>query len=81
MDIKIVGTGCDKCSSLYENTKIAVEELGIQNVEISKVEDLMEIVMMGVISVPALIIDGKNVFAGASLPVKKIKGYIETAMK
>ncbi len=79
MQIKIVGTGCEKCSSLYENTKSAVEEMQLQDVEIIKVEDLMEIVMLGVMSVPALIINDKNVFSGSTLPVKKIKGYIEKA--
>ncbi len=79
MEIKIVGTGCDKCSSLYENTKTAVEEMQLQDVEITKVEDLMEIVMLGVISVPALIINDKNVFSGSTLSVKRIKGYIEKA--
>ena len=43
MNIKVLGEGCEKCSQLYENTKEAVKELGI-DAEIEKIEDLIEIV-------------------------------------
>lgn len=47
MNIKVLGEGCEKCSQLYENTKEAVKELGI-DAEIEKIEDLIEIVKLGV---------------------------------
>ena len=40
MNIKVLGEGCEKCSQLYENTKEAVKELGI-DAEIEKIEDLI----------------------------------------
>ena len=43
MDIKVIGSGCDDCSRLYDNTVAALEELGIA-AEVSKIGDLMEIV-------------------------------------
>ena len=49
MNIKVLGEGCEKCSQLYENTKEAVKELGI-DAEIEKIEDLIEIVKLGVLS-------------------------------
>ncbi len=76
MEIKIVGTGCDKCDTLYANTLTATKELGVE-ADVIKVEDLMQIVMMGIMTVPALVVDGKVVFAGASLSVDDIKKYIK----
>ncbi len=71
MNIKVIGTGCDKCEQLYENTKSAVEELGlIANIE--KVEDLIEMVKLGVMSSPSLIIEGKLVVSGRVVSKEKI---------
>lgn len=63
MNIKVIGMGCDKCDRLYENVQKAVEELGL-DAEIEKVEDLIEIVTLGVMSAPALMIDGTLVLTG-----------------
>jgi small redox-active disulfide protein 2 len=61
--IEILGTGCPKCKKLYELAQKAVEEEGIE-AEITKVEDIQEIVRRGVIMTPGLIIDGKIISAG-----------------
>lgn len=45
MNIKVIGTGCEKCDKLYNNVKEALEETGIQ-AEVEKIEDLMEIVKL-----------------------------------
>ncbi len=71
MNIKVIGTGCDKCDQLYENTKSAIEELGL-NANIEKVEDLMEIVKLGVMSSPSLMVDGKLVVSGRIVSKEKI---------
>lgn len=71
MDIKVIGTGCDKCNKLYENTKAAVEELGL-NANIEKVADLIEMVKLGVMSSPSLMIDGKLVVSGRVVSKEKI---------
>ena len=63
MEIKVVGSGCDKCSSLYDNVVAAVNEKGI-DAEIVKVDDLVEMVKMGIMTVPALVIDNKVVVSG-----------------
>lgn len=76
MNIKVVGTGCDKCDKVYANTLEAVKELGI-DAEVEKVEDLMEIVKLGVMSAPSLMIDGKLVSAGKVLKTKEIKKLIQ----
>lgn len=66
MNIKVIGSGCETCGKLYENVVAAVEELGVE-AEVEKVEDLIEIVKLGVMSAPSLMINGKVVSAGKSL--------------
>ncbi|WP_010421632.1 thioredoxin family protein [Anaerophaga thermohalophila] len=63
MDIKVLGTGCPKCRTLEKLTRDAVEELGI-DANISKVEDIMEIMQYNVAKTPALIVDGRIVVKG-----------------
>ena len=72
MEIKILGSGCKKCISLTENTKSAVEELGL-DANISKVTDFADIAAYGVMSTPALVVDEKVVSFGKVLKPKEIK--------
>lgn len=69
MDIKVIGMGCEKCDKLYANVQEAIRETKAE-VTLEKVEDLIEIVKLGVMSAPALMIDGKVVVAG-KVPKKK----------
>lgn len=71
MDIKVLGSGCEKCAKLYENTCQALESLGIQ-AEVEKVEDLLEIVLFGVMNVPALMVNGKIVLSGRTAGTAEI---------
>lgn len=63
MDIKVLGTGCSKCKTLEKTTREVVEEKGI-DATISKVEDFPEIMKFGVMTTPALVVDGKVVVKG-----------------
>ena len=63
MEIKILGTGCPKCRTLEKLTREVVEQSGIQ-ASITKVEDIMEIMKYGVMSTPALVVDGKVAVKG-----------------
>ena len=71
MDVKIIGSGCDDCSRLYENTVAALAELHI-DAEVTKVGDLIEIVKLGVMSAPSLMVDGKLLVAGKVASQKEI---------
>jgi small redox-active disulfide protein 2 len=71
--IEILGTGCTKCIKLYENAKKAAE--GIE-AEVVKVDDIGKIVEYGVMSTPALAIDGEVKAAGRVLSVEEIKKLI-----
>ena len=72
MQIKVIGTGCYKCDKLYGNTQEALTELGIE-AQLEKVEDLLEIVKLGVMTSPSLMIDGKLVVSGQVVSKDKIK--------
>jgi len=75
MEIKVLGTGCPKCKSLEKVTREAVAEAGIE-ATVLKVEDIVEIMNYGVMSTPALVIDGKVVAKGRVPSVEEIKSLI-----
>jgi small redox-active disulfide protein 2 len=75
MKIEVLGTGCAKCKTLYENTKQALAESG-QQAEVVKIEDIPAIMKYGVMSTPALVIDGQVKFSGKVASVAEIKGML-----
>ena len=75
MKIEVLGTGCAKCKALYENVKKALEESGT-NAEVAKVEDIPSIVKYGVMSTPALVIDGQLKMSGKLASVAEIMGLL-----
>lgn len=71
MEIKVLGTGCAKCKSLEKVTREAVEKTGV-NATVIKVEDIVEIMQFGIMTTPALVIDGKVVVKGKVPSVDEI---------
>lgn len=63
MDIKILGPGCKNCVLLYKMTNQALQELGLE-ASIDKVEDYGQIASYGVMSTPALVVDGVVALSG-----------------
>lgn len=63
MKIKVVGSGCPTCSALHEKVKKIVSENKI-DATIDYVTDIGELVKLGVMSSPALVIDGEVAFSG-----------------
>ena len=51
MEIKVLGTGCTGCRTLYETVTQAIAELGI-SAAIVKEEDITEILSYGVMTLP-----------------------------
>ena len=78
MDIKVIGSGCERCESLYANTREALAQLGM-DVQIQKVEDLLQIVLLGVMSVPALMVDGKILLSGRTASAEEIRRLLKNA--
>ncbi len=75
MKIEVLGTGCAKCKTLYENAKKAVAESGTI-AEIIKVEEIPKIMAYGFMSTPALVIDGQVKFSGKVASVSEIMGML-----
>jgi len=75
MKIEILGTGCAKCKALFENVKKALDESG-KSAEVVKVEDIPSIMKYGVMSTPALVIDGQVKFSGKLVSVGEIMGML-----
>ncbi|PTV98636.1 small redox-active disulfide protein 2 [Halanaerobium saccharolyticum] len=75
MKITIYGPGCKNCVNLADNAKKAVAETGVE-AEIVKVEDMKEIAVAGIMSTPAIGIDGEVKIKGRVATVDEIKELI-----
>lgn len=74
--IQILGMGCAKCNRLEENARTAAKELDVI-CEIEKVDDIEKIMSFGVMSTPALAIDGVVKAAGKILTSDEIKELLK----
>ena len=63
IEIEILSSGCKKCQQLEANAKQAVTHLNL-NAEILHITDPIEIAKRGVMSTPAMTINGKVVSKG-----------------
>lgn len=68
MDIKVLGTGCANCRNTIALIEQVARDTGVP-ITLGKVENLREIMGYGVMSTPAVVIDGKVVHAGG-LPAR-----------
>jgi small redox-active disulfide protein 2 len=78
MEIKILGTGCSKCRTLEKITREAVNEMGI-TAEISKEEDIVNIMNYGVMLTPGLLINGKVVLSGRVPSINELKEILNAS--
>jgi small redox-active disulfide protein 2 len=76
MKIKILGPGCPKCKNLEKITAEVVQENNYE-AEVSKVEDIMQIMNYGIMSTPGLVIDEKVAVSGRVPSKDEIKKLIE----
>lgn len=70
--IQILGTGCAKCQQLAANAETAAKQLGL-SYEIVKISEIPEIMKFGVMSTPALAVDGLLTSQGRLLTSEQIK--------
>ncbi len=75
MKIEVLGMGCANCNRLYQNVLEAVKLSG-KEIEVAKVEDIKKIMSYGVLSTPALVIDGLVKTAGKVPKAEDIKKWI-----
>ncbi|ACV64949.1 redox-active disulfide protein 2 [Desulfofarcimen acetoxidans DSM 771] len=69
--VKVLGSGCAKCNQLEAATKAALEQLGMDTV-IDHVTDFSQIAAYGVLTTPALVVDGKVVSCGKVLKTEEV---------
>ena len=75
MKIEILGTGCAKCNKLEDMFKLAIQETG-KEAEIGHIRDIKKIMEYGVMTTPALVIDGEVKAAGKLPSADEIRKMI-----
>lgn len=78
--VKVLGSGCAKCNQLEAATVQALNELGMDTT-IDHVRDFSEIAAYGVMSTPALVVEGKVVSFGGVLKKDEIIKILQKAIK
>jgi small redox-active disulfide protein 2 len=73
-NIKVLGTGCANCQSTVKLVDEVARSKGVE-IELEKIEDIQQIMGYGVMSTPAVVIDGKVVHAGGVPARSKIEGW------
>ncbi len=73
--IQVLGTGCPKCAQLTANAEEAVKSAGV-DYEVEKITDITKIVEFGVMTTPALVVDGRVTVAGRVASVDEIKKFL-----
>lgn len=73
--IKVLGPGCSKCNALESATHEALVELGMDTM-IDHVTDFTQIAAYGVMTTPALVVDGEVVSYGKVLNKDEAKVLI-----
>ena len=58
MEIKVLGPGCPRCDQTEDNVREALRESGLE-ARVEKVKGAMEIARHGVLTTPAVVIDGE----------------------
>lgn len=66
--VKILGSGCAKCNELEKNVVEALKQLGY-NTEVDHITDFSVIASYGVMTTPAVVVDGKVISYGKVLKV------------
>lgn len=75
--IKVLVGSCSHCAKLKDNVLLAARALDIPDSDIEIITDLARIVRMGVMTTPALIVDGRLVSVGKVLSVEGCIAFME----
>ncbi len=72
MEIKVLGTGCPNCTTLYKTVEKAISELALE-ATLAKEQDILKIMEYKVMGLPALVVNGKVVSVGKVLNLGEVK--------
>ncbi len=76
MKIQIFGPGCSKCRTLAKNAAAAADSLGLA-CELEKITDMKEIMSHGILSTPAIAIDGRVRAVGRVVTEAEIRTLLQ----
>lgn len=79
MEIKVLGTGCAKCKSTVALIEDVAKKKGIP-ISLEKIEDIQAIVGYGVMSTPAVVLNGKVIHAGGVPGRDKVEQWLNQAL-
>lgn len=75
IDLEILGTGCKKCQQLEANARSAIAGEKF-TATVSHITDPIEIAKRGVLSTPALVVNGKVISKGQVLSPEQIRSLL-----
>jgi small redox-active disulfide protein 2 len=75
MNIKVLGPGCPKCKTTFQNVVESIKQLNIV-AEVEKIEDIEEMMKYNVLTTPVLMIDGVIKVKGRVAEIKEIKEFL-----
>lgn len=78
IQVEVLGTGCKKCQQLEANARAAIAALNLE-AEVFHITDPIEIAKRGVMSTPALTLNGKVVSKGKVLSSEEIQPLLQAA--
>lgn len=74
MEVKVLGTGCAGCNNTFKMIEQVAKDKGV-TIEISKVDQIQDIMSYGVMSLPSVVVDGKVVHSGGMPTREDIEGW------
>ena len=75
LTVKVFGSGCKNCLTLHKIVIDSLSELGI-SADVEYITDLQKIMEAGIMSMPALMVNGEIVSSGKVLSVNEVKRII-----
>ena len=78
MTIQVLGPGCKRCAALHQNTVAAAAQLGLDT-PVEQIHDYAEMARLGIMSTPALAVDGRVLMAGNVPSVDQVRELLAGA--
>ena len=74
-NVKVLGTGCRNCQATYRLIEEVAKEKGVA-IELEKVEQIAEIMRLGVLITTGVIVDGRIVHSGGVPDRKRVESWL-----
>jgi small redox-active disulfide protein 2 len=74
-NVKVLGTGCRNCQVTYQLIEEVARAKGVE-ITLEKVEQINEIMRLGVLITPGVIVDGRIVHSGGVPDRKRVESWL-----